>query len=123
MIIVLEFFLLNYMICHIYFLEDMFFCLQVLVKTRYVQGVNLFGYLYDCTSSTSTTRCTSLRHYVKNYQDSVLIQGSIKRMADSILLMSRWKKAQAYFGGVQHSYRAPNLVKNTYRYKKTICRK
>ncbi len=64
--------------------EDMFFCLQVLVKTRYVQGVNLFGYLYDCTSSTSTTRCTSLRHYVKNYQDSVLIQGSIKRMADSI---------------------------------------
>ena len=44
-------------------------------------------------------------------------------MADSILLMSRWKKVQAYFGGVQHSYRAPNLVKNTYRYKKTIYRK
>lgn len=64
--------------------EDMFFCLQVLVKTHYVQGVHQFGYLYDCTSSTSTTRCTNLRHYVKNYQDSVLIQGSIKRMADSI---------------------------------------
>lgn len=64
--------------------EDMFFCLQVLVKTHRVQGVNQFGYLYDCTSSTSTTRCTSLRHYVKNYQDSVLIQGSIKRMAEGI---------------------------------------
>lgn len=64
--------------------EDMFFCLQVLVKTHIVQGVNQFGYLYDCTSSTSTTRCTNLRHYVKNYQDSVLIQGSIKHMADSI---------------------------------------
>ena len=64
--------------------EDMFFCLQVLVKTQHVQGVHQFGYLYDCTSSTSTTRCTNLRHYVKNYQDSVLIQGSIKRMADSI---------------------------------------
>lgn len=64
--------------------EDMFFCLQVLVKTQHVQCVSQFGYLYDCTSSTSTTRCTNLRHYVKNYQDSVLIQGSIKRMADSI---------------------------------------
>lgn len=64
--------------------EDMFFCLQVLVKTHRVQGVHQFWYLYDCTSSTSTTRCTNLRHYVKNYQDSVLIQGSIKRMADSI---------------------------------------
>lgn len=64
--------------------EDMFFCLQVLMKTQHVQGVHQFGYLYDCTSSTSTTRCTNLRHYVKNYQNSVLIQGSIKRMADSI---------------------------------------
>lgn len=64
--------------------EDMFFCLQVLVKTHRVQGVHQYGYLYDCTSSTSTTRCTNLRHYVKNYQDSVLIQGSIKRMAEGI---------------------------------------
>lgn len=64
--------------------EDMFFCLQVLVKTHLVQGINQFGYLYDCTSNTSTTRCTSLRHYVKNYQDSVLIQGSIKRMAEGM---------------------------------------
>lgn len=65
--------------------EDMFFCLQVLVKTQHVQGVSQFGYFYDCTSSTSTTRSTNLRHYVKNYQDSVLIQGSIKRMAESIV--------------------------------------
>lgn len=64
--------------------EDMFFCLQVLVKTHLVQGINLFGYLYDCTSNTSTTRCTNLRQYAKNYQDSVLIQGNIKRMAESI---------------------------------------
>lgn len=64
--------------------EDMFFCLQVLVKTHRVQGVHQYGYLYDCTSSTSTTRCTNLRHYVKNYQDSVLIQGSIKCMAEGI---------------------------------------
>lgn len=64
--------------------EDMFFCLQVLVKTHHVQGIHQFGYLYDCTSSTSTTRCTNLRNYVKNYQDSVLIQGSIKRMAENV---------------------------------------
>lgn len=62
--------------------EDMFFCLQVLVKTHYVQGVHQYGYLYDCTNNTSTTRCNDLRHYVKNYQDSVLIQGNIKRMAE-----------------------------------------
>lgn len=64
--------------------EDMFFCLQVLVKTKNVQGINLTGYLYDCTTNTSTTRSSGLRHYVKNYQDSVLIQGSIKRMADAM---------------------------------------
>lgn len=64
--------------------EDMFFCLQTLVKTKLVQGIDRFGYLYDCTNSASTTRCTSLRHYAKNYQDSVLIQGNIKRMAEGI---------------------------------------
>jgi len=64
--------------------EDMYFCLQVLVKTKNVQGINRTGYLYDCTSNTSTTRSSGLRRYVKNYQDSVLIQGSIKRMADAM---------------------------------------
>lgn len=64
--------------------EDMFFCLQVLVKTRHVQGISKFGYLYDCKNSTSTTRSTNLRHYVKNYQDSVVIQGKIKKMADKL---------------------------------------
>lgn len=64
--------------------EDMFFCLQVLVKTHHVQGISKFGYLYDCKNSTSTTRSTNLRHYVKNYQDSVVIQGKIKKMADKL---------------------------------------
>lgn len=63
--------------------EDMFFCLQVLAKVERVQGIAQYGYLYDCTSNTSTTRDHSLRHYVKNYQDSVLIQGKIKLLADT----------------------------------------
>lgn len=64
--------------------EDMFFCIQTLPKAEKVMTIPEIGYIYDCRSNTSTTRTTTPRQYVRNYQDSVVIQGAIKRIVDSL---------------------------------------
>lgn len=64
--------------------EDMFFCIETLPAAKRVVAIPEHGYIYDCRSSSSTTRTTTPRQYVRNYQDSVTIQGAIKRMVDSM---------------------------------------
>lgn len=64
--------------------EDMFFCIQTLPGAKRVVTIPETGYIYDCRSTTSTTRTTTPRQYVRNYQDSVVIQGAIKRIVDGM---------------------------------------
>lgn len=64
--------------------EDMFFCIQTLPGAKRVATIPERGYIYDCRSTTSTTRTTTPRQYVRNYQDSVVIQGAIKRIVDGM---------------------------------------
>lgn len=62
----------------------MFFCIQTLPEAEHVATIPEYGYVYDCSSQTSTTRTSTPKQWVRNYRDSVVIQGSIKKLVDEM---------------------------------------
>lgn len=64
--------------------EDMFFCIQTLPDAIHVTTIPENGYLYDCSSMVSTTRSSTPKQWVRNYKDSVVIQGLIKKLVEAL---------------------------------------
>lgn len=99
--------------------EDMFFCIQTLLDAEHVTTIPEYGYVYDCSSQTSTTRSSTPKQWVRNYQDSVVIQGLIKKLVDEMPLGEKRDVIEniLHEAVINHFY----IILRMYSYRRVLC--
>ena len=63
-------------------IEDMLFNMMVIIDIKHVCCVPEYGYQYNCTNNSSTSRNRNLRNLVKLDQDSMVVLHCLERLAN-----------------------------------------
>lgn len=99
-------------------IEDFLFNIEVLIKDCQIHKINSFGYIYNTTNNTSTSRNRSKRNLLKLSSDSFKVHSKIKQML-SVVTNDKHSVIEdlLYFGIGGHLYSILRFYNCKYLFK------